>query len=60
MSTYYVSIKYYYKKPGAPGNGTSNGWSGNVQGNTESFLLDFLKKKHKGYEIVIREIKWKE
>jgi len=59
MSSYHVSVKYYYKKSDASGVGTSTSWSGNIQGNTESFVLDLLRKKHKGCEIVIRELKWK-
>ena len=59
MATYRVAVKYYYKKPGAGGNGAATSWSGPVSGNSESIVLDYLRKKHKGYEIVIRELVWK-
>jgi len=58
-STNQVSVKYYYKTPNAPGNGASSSWSGRVKGNTESAILEVLRKKHKGKEIILREVKWK-
>ena len=60
MESHYVSVKFYYKKPGISGNGTSASWNGHVQGNTEAVILAVLQKMHKGYEIVIREIKWRD
>ena len=55
MATSYKA-DYYFKKPGASGPGTRTQISGPISqhlrgGNTESAVLEYLKNKHKGYEI---------
>ena len=55
---------YYYKKVGAPGNGTRTKISGYVSqhlkgATTESAVLQYLGNKHKGYEISLMKLEWK-
>lgn len=55
---------YYYKKPGAAGRGTRTQISGPISqhlkgGNTESAVLEYLRNKHKGYEISLMKLEWK-
>ena len=50
---------YYYKKPGAPGRGSRTQLSGTMSANTESAVMEHLKKKHKGYEITLMKLEWK-
>ena len=55
---------YYYKKVGAPGNGTRTQITGPVGGHlkggtTESAVLEYLRNKHKGYEISLMKLEWK-
>lgn len=55
---------YYYKKPGASGRGTRTQIAGPVSqhlrgASTESAVLDYLRKKHKGCEIVLMKLEWK-
>jgi hypothetical protein len=55
---------YYYKKVGASGNGTRTQVTGSVSqhlkgGTTESAVLEYLRNKHKGYEISLMKLEWK-
>ena len=51
----HVSVKFKYGK----GNPTTlANWSGNVEGKTESAVLNALRKLHSGYNIVIVDIRW--
>ena len=63
MATSYRA-DYYYKKPGASGPGTRTQISGSISqhlkgANTESAVMDYLKNKHKGYEISLMKLDWK-
>ena len=55
---------YYFKKTGASGRGTRTQISGPISqhlrgATTESAVLDYLQKKHKGCEIVLMKLEWK-
>jgi hypothetical protein len=50
---------YYYKKPGAAGKGARTQLNGTVPANTESAVMELLRKKHKGYEITLMNLEWK-
>ena len=63
MATSYRA-DYYYKKPGASGLGTRTQISGSISqhlkgANTESAVMDYLRNKHKGYEISLMKLDWK-
>jgi len=63
MATSYRA-DYYYKKPGASGLGTRTQISGSVSqhlkgANTESAVMEYLRNKHKGYEISLMKLDWK-
>tara|TARA_B110000977_G_scaffold132096_1_gene168220 strand:+ start:1226 stop:1414 length:189 start_codon:yes stop_codon:yes gene_type:complete len=54
---------YYYKRAGAS-TGTRTQISGSVSGHlkggtTESAVLEYLRNKHKGYEISLMKLEWK-
>jgi len=56
--------EYYYKKIGAAGRGTRTQLGGYVSqhlrgATTESAVLEFLRKRHKGCEIVLMKLEWK-
>ncbi len=62
MQTY--KADYYYKKVGASGRGGRTQISGSVSGHlrgatTESAVLEYLRNKHKGYEILLMKLEWK-
>lgn len=59
MTSNYVSVKFYHKNIEASGNGSASTWSGHVQGNSESVVMERLNSMHKGKVITIREIKWR-
>jgi len=53
---------YYYQKAG--GSKTRTAISGPVGGHlqggtTESAVLDYLRRKHPGYEIILMKLEWK-
>ena len=55
---------YYYKKSGMAGRGTRTQLSGYVGqhlagGTTENAVLNYLQKKHPGYEITLMSVEWK-
>ena len=55
---------YYFKRPGAGGRGSRTQISGPVSqhlggATTESSVLDYLRKKHRGYEIALMKLDWK-
>ena len=55
---------YYYKKSGASGLGTRTRISGPISqhlkgANTESAVMEYLRNKHKGYEITLMKLDWK-
>jgi|TARA_B110000971_G_scaffold110016_1_gene112715 hypothetical protein len=55
---------YYYKRVGASGKGSRTQISGPVSGHlkggtTESAVLEYLRNKHKGYEISLMKLEWK-
>ena len=57
MPSYHATVKCKVKGPGF-----STTWTGpvsNVQGKTESALMEELRKKFKGKSITILSIKWK-
>ena len=63
MATSYRA-DYYYKKPGASGLGTRTQISGSISqhlkgANTESAVMEYLRNKHKGYEISLMKLEWK-
>ena len=63
MATSYRA-DYYYKKPGASGLGSRTQISGSVSqhlkgANTESAVMEYLRNKHKGYEISLMKLDWK-
>ena len=63
MATSYRA-DYYYKKPGASGLGTRTQISGSISqhlkgANTESAVMEYLRNKHKGYEISLMKLDWK-
>jgi hypothetical protein len=54
---------YYYQKPGS-GSKTRTQLNGSVSqhlqgGTTENSVLNYLKKKHSGYEITLMNLTWK-
>jgi len=54
---------YYYKRVGSSG-GARTQISGQVSGHlkggtTESAVLEYLRNKHKGYEISLMKLEWK-
>jgi len=51
-------VKYKFGKPGRPKSGISQASLG-VYGNTESAVMEELRKRHRDMEIVIVSIKWK-
>ncbi len=55
---------YYCKKPGMGGRGTRTQISGPVSQHlvgrtTENAVLNYLTKKHPGYEITLMSLEWK-
>ena len=63
MATSYRA-DYYYKKPGASGLGSRTQISGSVSqhlkgANTESAVMEYLRNKHRGYEISLMKLDWK-
>lgn len=52
-------VDYYYKKPGSSGKGCRTQLTGNMAANTESAILEHLRKKHKDQEITIMKLEWK-
>jgi len=55
---------YYYKKTGAAGRGTRTQLGGSISqhlkgATTESAVLEYLRNKHKGCEIVLMKLEWK-
>ena len=63
MATSYRA-DYYYKKPGASGLGTRTQISGSISqhlkgANTESAVMEYLRNKHRGYEISLMKLDWK-
>lgn len=50
-----VRVKYKYGKNKPD---TSTNWSGMVNGKSESAVMQKLKEKHKGCEILIEKIEW--
>lgn len=63
MAKYYTA-DYYYKKPGSSGLGSRTRISGSISqhlkgANTESAVMEYLRNKHKGYEITLMKLDWK-
>jgi hypothetical protein len=58
MASKNFSVNYYYVTPGA-GSKTSASYSGSVASQSETLVMQLLRKKHPGKEIELREIKWK-
>ena len=54
----YATVKYRYYR-GGTGAKIGGAWSGTVASRSESLILAELNKRHRGYEIEIRQIKWK-
>ena len=54
----YCQAKYYYKKTGA-GSRASTQWAGKLNAESETMLMQKLRKKHPGCEIELISIKWK-
>ena len=52
-------VDYYYKRIGSSGRGTRTQLGGNMAANTESAILEHLRKKHKGCEITLMKLEWK-
>ncbi|MCB1325557.1 MAG: hypothetical protein H7A21_08510 [Spirochaetales bacterium] len=50
-------VKYKHGKPGKTPSSSTTTLS--VGGNTESAVVEALRKRHKGEEIVVVEIQWK-
>ena len=58
MASKNFSVSYYYFTPGV-GSKTSTSYSGSVPSQSETLVMQLLRKKHPGKEIELREIKWK-
>lgn len=54
----YASVQYKYKAPGKPTfTGTSGSFS--LAQQSETLLMQKIRDKHKGCEIIVTDIKWK-
>lgn len=58
MPSTYAQVKYKYRKLGSS-SWTSTGWAGNVSQESESLVMQALRKKHSGCEIELVSIQWK-
>jgi len=59
MATAYVSTKYKYRKIGSSGSWSSTSWSGIVKQQSETIVIQLLRDKHKGCEVMLMDMKWK-
>lgn len=58
MASARFEVKYYYFTPGQGGK-ASTSFSGTVNSQSETLVMQKLREKHKGKEIELRELKWK-
>ncbi|EIC20132.1 hypothetical protein Thi970DRAFT_03750 [Thiorhodovibrio frisius] len=58
MASVRFEVKYYYITPGTNAK-TAGTLSGTVNSQSETLVMQKLRDKHKGKEIVLRELKWK-
>ena len=58
MARAYATAKYRYRKTGAS-SWSSTGWAGYVSSQSETILMQELRKKHPGCEIELKEFRWK-
>ena len=52
----YFSVRYYTKKGS---NKSSRQLSGQINSQSETLVMQKLRNMHKGYDIELRELKWK-
>ena len=58
MGSAYAQVKYKYRKLGT-NSWTGTGWGGYVASQSESLVMQTLRKKHSGCEIELVSINWK-
>jgi hypothetical protein len=58
MERAYASVRYRYCKTGAA-SWTSTSWAGYINSQSETILMQELRKKHPGCEVELKEVKWK-
>ena len=59
MASVMANARYKYRKIGSAGSWTSTNWTGSVNSQSETLVMQKLREKHKGYDIELIEIKWK-